>query len=190
MRFFAVIVCLVALVLTGYSAITYKGPEIQDDILERTERALADMTADPIDVVVDGRHVTLRGTISDDQDRVELLRVAGEVWGGLGPIDELERLTVIAPYRFGATKDLDGKAIIEGLAPNAELRDQMEADAKAIFGDQADVRIDLAAGAPDGDWRNIAGLGMDALETLEQGELKVVDQDVSLIGDVVEVIGH
>lgn len=186
MRFFGVIVCLIALILTGYSAITYQAPKIQDDILVRTEQALADMAIDPIDIIVDGRHVTLRGTIGDDKNHEELLRVAGEVWGGLGPVDELERLTVIAPYRFEATKDPEGHTVIEGLAPNAELRDQIEGDAKAIFGEDADVRIDLAAGAPDGDWRNIAGLGMDALATLRQGKLLIVDQDLSLIGDVVE----
>ncbi len=184
MRFFGVVVCLAALALTGYSAIVYQAPKIQADIQMRTEHALAGSTTDPVDIVVDGRHVTLRGTVQDDQERERLLQVAGDVWGGLGPVDGLERLTIMAPYRFAATKDQNGKAVVEGFAPTADLRDQMKADAEAIFGDDTSVRIDLAAGAPEGDWRGIAGLGMDALAALERGKLVIADHDLSLSGDI------
>ncbi len=184
MRSFGVIVCLAALALTGYSAIVYQAPKIQADIQARTEQALARLTTAPVDIIVDGRNVTLRGTVRDDQERESLLQVAGEVWGGLGPVDGFERLTIMAPYRFTAMKDQNGKAVVEGFAPTVELRDQMSADAEAIFGDDTNVRIDLAAGAPEGDWRGIAGLGMDALAALERGKLIIADHDLSLVGDI------
>lgn len=186
MRFFGVVICLAALVLTGYSAVIYKAPTIQKDIRERTERALAENSGHPVEVIVDGRHVTLRGTVSDDQAKEKILSVANDIWGGLGPIDELKRLTVIAPYRFEATKSDTGETVVRGLAPSIELKKKIDDDVKAIFGPNADVQVDLAAGVPDGDWRGVIGLGLDALATLEQGKLVIVDQDVSLVGLVAE----
>ena len=104
--------------------------------------------------------------------------------GSLGPIDELERLTAMTPYRFEAVKGDDGKTRVEGFAPNDEVRDLIRTDAEAIFGTDIDLRINLAAGVPDGDWRAIAGLGMDALATLARGKMTIVDTELSLVGDV------
>ena len=114
----------------------------------------------------------------------KLLDLAAMVWGGLGPVDELKRLAAMVPYRFEATKSENGSVVVEGFAPNEELQDQLNADARTIFGTDAEVRIELAAGVPDGGWRRIAGLGMDALATLGQGKLMIADRDVSLVGDI------
>jgi hypothetical protein len=86
MRFLGVLACLLALLLTGYSAMVYKAPKVQADIQVRVEQALAGMAGEPIEVTVDGREVTLRGTVSDDGERARLLLAAGSVWGGLGPV--------------------------------------------------------------------------------------------------------
>lgn len=186
MRFFGIAACVIALALTAYSAIVFHAPKIQADIQERAERSLAGIASAPIDVVVDGRFVILRGSVGDDQEREQLIELASDVWGGLGPVDELERLTVMAPYRFEATKNDDGGIVIEGFAPDEDIREQLQADAKSIFGEKADIRITLAKGMPEGDWRGIAGLGMDALATLEQGKLSIDDTDVTLAGKVVD----
>lgn len=184
MRLFGVVICLIALGLTGYSAIVYKAPKIQADIQARTEAALAEAVMTPVEIVVDGRTITLSGTVADDRERETLLALAGNVQGGLGPVDLLERLTVITPYRFEATKNADGDTSVEGFAPSAELRDLMRADVETIFGADVDMRIELAAGAPDGDWHGIVGLGMDALATLDQGKMTIADTELSLVGNV------
>ena len=183
MRSVGVLVCLIALALTAYSAIAFKAPKIQADIQERVELALADVGASPIEVIVDGRTVTLRGRIGDGQQQGDLFDRVRDVRGALGPIDRLERLTVMSPYQFEAIKNKDGDVSIQGFATDADLRSQITADAQAIFGADVKVRIDLAAGAPEGDWRGIAGLGMDALATLEHGRIVIADTDVSVIGD-------
>jgi len=190
MRSFGVLVCLIILALTGYSAIVFKAPKIEADIQARVEQALANESTVPIEVIVDGRKVTLRGSVSDDSQQKELLRRASDVWGALGPIDQLQRLTVISPYRFEATKSENGDVAVRGFAPDIEARDLITADAKAIFGADSEVRIDLAAGAPDGDWRGIAGLGMDALATLNHGEIVIADTDVSLKGNLANSADH
>ncbi|MGI9449782.1 MAG: BON domain-containing protein [Geminicoccaceae bacterium] len=184
MRSFSVLVCLIVLALTGYSAIVFKAPKIQDDIRARVEQALSDGETASLEVIVDGRDVTLRGSVSDDRQQRELVQRVSAVRGVLGPIDRLERLTVMSPYRFEATKSEDGDVVVEGFAPSVEIRDLMSADAQTVFGTDAEVRIDLAAGAPEGDWRGIAGLGMDALATLDHGKIMIADTDVSLAGDL------
>ncbi len=184
MRFFGIVACLIGLALTGYSAIVYKAPKIEADLQARAQQRFANADLETIDVVVDGRFMILRGTVGDEKERGATLDLAREVWGGLGPVDELERLTVMTPYRFEATKSEDGRTVIDGVAPNAALRDLLKDDAKAIFGDDADITIGVAAGAPEGDWRGIAGLGMDALATLKQGRLLIADTDLSLAGDI------
>ena len=184
MRSFGVLVCLIVLALTGYSAIMFKAPKIEDDVRARVEQALSGGERASVEVIVDGRDVTLRGSVSDDRQQRELVQRVSAVWGVLGPIDQLERLTVIAPYRFEATKNEDGDVVIDGFAPSVEVRDLMSADAQVVFGTDAEVRIDLAAGAPEGDWRGITGLGMDALATLDRGKIVIADTDVSLAGDL------
>ena len=69
MRFFGIVVCLIGLLLTGYSAIVYKAPKIEADIQARVEERLVDAAAGPADIIVDGRNVILRGTVSDDRER-------------------------------------------------------------------------------------------------------------------------
>lgn len=184
MRFIGIIFCLLALGMTGYSALSYKAPEIEADIKERTELAVAALGGEAVGVHVDGRHITLRGKLADDGKRRQLLDAARQVAGGLGPVDGFERLAIAAPFRFEATKGDGGDIAIAGQAPDADLRALMIDDAKAIFGNDILVEIALAEGVPAGDWRGIVGSGMDALATLKSGRLAIVGQDLVIEGDI------
>ncbi len=185
MRLFGVGSCLAALGLTCYSAITYKAPLIEEDIRERTARALAETSVEEFSLVVDGRTVTLQGAVHDDQERLEILEVASTVWGSRLDLEQdLQLIETVAPYRFGVTKNEGGRISVQGFAPSAEIRTQIHDDAVAIFGQASDIEVNLAKGEPKGDWRAIVGLGMDALATLEQGELVIQDMAVTLSGNV------
>lgn len=185
MRIFGIVLCLIALGLTGYSALTYKAPEIEADIANRSAKALATAsTDDEIAIQVDGRHVTISGRVADDEQKTTLLSLAAAVPGALGPIDDLETLTIVSPYQFGASKDEEGKVVVQGYAPTSEVKASIETEARALFGDDASIDIAVAVGAPDGDWRSAAGSALDALATMRQGELTIVDSDVVLEGDV------
>lgn len=185
MRIFGILLCLTALGLTGYSALTYKAPKIEADIERQIVRVLSPLTDERIDVRVDGRHVTLAGRIADDEQKQKVLSVTAAVPGVLGPIDNLERLALTSPYRFGAVKDEEGRVTVEGLAPTSEAKALIEADARAIFGGEASIDIAIAAGAPEGDWHGAASMALDALATTRRGKLSITDSNVVLEGEVV-----
>jgi OOP family OmpA-OmpF porin len=184
MRIVGILLCLTALGLTGYSALTHKMPRIEAEIRERTSQALAALDATAVRVQVDGRIVTLEGRVSGDQQRHEVMSVVAAVPGVLGPVDALERLPLASPYRFGAVKKGDGSVVIEGHVPSAAAKDAIEADVGAIFGRKATVDIQIADGAPTPDWPVAIASALDALASLHQGKLSVTDAEISLEGSV------
>ncbi|MEZ5935512.1 MAG: OmpA family protein [Alphaproteobacteria bacterium] len=186
MRILGILLCLTALGLTGYSALVYMAPRIEADIRARTNWALQALDVDDVTVKVDGRHVTLEGRVAGDKQREVILSAAAAVPGVLGPVDDLERLTVASPYRFGAVKNESGGVVIEGHAPSAEAKAVIEADVKAIFGDEATADIEIADGAPTPDWQVAAATALDALATLRQGQVAITDADVSLEGQAAQ----
>lgn len=200
MRFFGITFCLIALGLTGYSALTFKAPKIEADIEARTARAVSAVADGEVDVRVDGRHVTLSGAVANDGQRLQVLSVVTTVEGALGPIDAFEPTTAestaaertaaestaapTAPYRFLGVKEEDGRVTIGGLAPSQEAKDMITAESRALFGDTVAVDIEIAAGAPSEDWQTAAIASLDALATLRQGKLSITDSDIVLEGDV------
>ncbi|MGI9417859.1 MAG: OmpA family protein [Geminicoccaceae bacterium] len=184
MRFFGIILCLIALGLTTYSALTYMAPRIEADIEARTSRAVATVAGDDIDIRVDGRHVTLSGTVADDRQRLQVLSMAATVPGALGPTDALQQMASTAPYRFEVVKDQDGRVTIAGMAPDQEAKESIAAESRALFGDAVAVDIEIAEGAPSEDWQRAAISSLDALATLRQGRLAITDSDIVLEGDV------
>ncbi|MGI9509632.1 MAG: OmpA family protein [Geminicoccaceae bacterium] len=191
MRIFGIILCLLALGLTGYSALVYKAPVIEADIQKRSVEVVSALAGDDgrVDVQVDGRQVTLVGHVADEEQRQRLLHAAAGVAGARGPIDGLDYLTVASPYQFSAVKKEGGEVTVQGMAPTSELSAAIETDALAIFGDEAEIEIDVAAGVPEGDWRAATGAALDALATMRQGELSIKDADVTLKGNVADQSG-
>ena len=184
MRIFGILLCLAALGLTGYSALTYKAPGIEADIRGRAAQALSPLVADDVAVRVNGRHVTLDGRVADSEQRLAVLTAAAAVPGALGPIDNLEMAAVASPYRFSAVMDENGNIVVEGHAPTADVKTSIETDTKALFGDEASLRIDVSEGAPSGDWHSAAMTGLDALATMRRGKLSITDGNVVLEGEV------
>ena len=184
MRILGILLCLAALGLAGYSAFTHKAPQIQADIEKRMATALSILEAGNVKASVDGRHVTLEGRVVDDDQRQEVLRVAAAVPGVIGPIDALEQLPLASPYRFDVRKDENDKVTIEGHAPTDEVKAAIEAGARALFGDDVPVAIELAGGAPSAEWQDVVTSAMDALATLHRGNLLISDRDIMLEGDV------
>ncbi len=184
MRIFGILFCLVLLGLTGYSAIAYKAPRIEADIQHRATQALAEIGADEIGVSVQGRHVRLEGSDVDGALRERALAAVAALPGVLGPTDALDVMADVSPYRLDAQKDAGGGVTIEGLAPDEASKEAIEADARALFGEAAAIDIGLADGAPEGDWRAVAGSVFDALATLHRGRISIEDSAISLEGEV------
>lgn len=188
MRFFGVLLCLAALGLTGYSALTFKAPMIQADLEERTrEVVLATMAnggADAISVRADGRQITLEGPITDDNQRTKVLNAVSTLPGVLRTVDRLDLSTVISPYRFGAVKDQGGDVAVSGYAPTEQTKAAIVTTAMALFGEEASITIDLADGAPKEGWALAAAAALDALAVSHHGSISISDETIFLDANV------
>lgn len=174
--------------LTGYSASRYKAPVIQADIDHRTEAELASLeTVAEIDVDTDGRHVTLRGVAADEAEKAAIIEHAENVWGGLGPIDEIALLDVVKPYELSIVKGDDGHMVLSGVVPSEAARETLLARAEEVFGDDVESDLVLAAGVPEGEWVGAVSKGMTGLAALDHGRLDVSDSAVALTGEVVAI---
>ena len=184
MQLFIGLLIVFVFILMGYSVSTYKAPEIQADIDNRTEEKLTSAApSSPIDVETDGRHVTLRGYAQNVDEKNRLLKDSEDVWGALGPIDEIVVLKDVSPYAFSALKSEDGGVVLSGFAPGEAARDDLVERASRIFGDEVVSEIELASGAPEGDWAGAVETGLAGLSELNQGRLEVVDGSVALTGE-------
>ena len=175
---------IILAVLMGYSVSRYKAPEIQADIDSRTEERLASMeTTGELTVETDGRHVTIRGYASSEAEKEQIIEQAKDVWGALGPIDEIELLEVVKPYEVSIVKEADDRLTLRGVVPSETARLALIDKAEALSGEEIDSELTLAAGAPEGDWIGAILQGMDGLAILNHGRLQVVDSDIELSGE-------
>ena len=184
MRIVGIVFCLLVLGLVGYSALTFKAPAIEADLQARAELALGIVGEDEIAVSVDGRRATLRGMIATDEMRAELLEVIAALPGVLGPDDELTVIPRVSPYRLAAAKTEANEITIKGHAPTAAIKGLIAVDAQIIFGDEVAIDIEVANGAPDGDWRAAATSAFDVLATMSEGEVTILDDTLSIDGEV------
>jgi len=169
MRQFLIFICAVALGATGWHALAVKAPEIEADVGARTAAEVAPLAVHPIDVVADGRHVTLSG-LADTPESARTLRMAAEqVYGVADVRDDISVLTWHDPYRFGARKS-DMGLRLTGHVPSERLRSALVAAAEAT-GHAVTEDLELGAGAPEGDWAGMATAGLSALGELKEGEL-------------------
>jgi len=170
--------------LMGYSASQYKAPEIQADIDSRTEEQLASMeTAGELEVETDGRHVTLRGYAKNGAEKEQIIESAEDIWGALGPVDEIKLLQAAKPYEVSVAKEENGRTVLSGVVPSEAARETLLSKAKEMFGDDVESDLKLAAGVPEGDWVGAVSQGMDGLAVLNHGRLDVVDSAMALSGE-------
>ncbi|MBX2855563.1 MAG: OmpA family protein [Rhodobacteraceae bacterium] len=178
------IVCALLLVV-ALSALFHKAPAIEADITERVTTAVAKVAGDrPVQVEVDGRHVALRGFVTDESEREAVVRAVKNTWGAIGPADYLRLRAAQSPYRLKAARSAAGIVGITGLAQDELTREAITQAATKAFGkDVASVDINYALGAPAESWVVGAAAAFDALAGLESG-VAVMDGDVITIDGV------
>ncbi len=139
--------------------------------------------ANDLQIDTDGRHVTLRGQAASEADKHDIIESADNVWGALGPVDEIKLLEVVKPYEFSVDKQANGRITLSGFVPNEDTRLQLNDKAKEKFGDNVESNLTLAAGAPEGNWFGAASKAMDGLAALNYGRLNMIDSTIELTGE-------
>jgi outer membrane protein OmpA-like peptidoglycan-associated protein len=178
-----VLSCVWAVLAAGlcYMAATVKAPQIQEDI--RTRTAAVIVPQDPkVEVIVDGRFVTLRGLAASEAAKTQHLGTADDVYGALGPTDALWLAAAQkASHYLSAQKGADGSLVLDGIVPTTAARDEIAAAAASLFKGAVTNNIavsDAAAGealppAPD---------GLSALAALDKGMLLLTPAGATLSG--------
>jgi OOP family OmpA-OmpF porin len=127
---------------------------------------------------VTGRDVSVTGQVSD-QTELALLQAMLRSVEGVRVVDVsgVDTLPVVDPYVVTATRQVDGSIILSGVIPS-------DADRGALTKNLAGptLNLTLAAGVPDADWVNVAGLGLTVLGTLKYGEMTLTDHTLLLRG--------
>lgn len=192
MRFLLILLCLAGLAGTALHAVTmgtgvdrFAGaPQIEARVDARMTEVVTPLAPRPLDVSTDGRNVRLRGAVETDAERQAILAAARDV-PLLGRLtDDLTVLPTAAPFTFTAEKTADGSLALTGHVPDRATEDALLAQARTIAGTgTVSADLTIAAGAPKGDWANVAKSGLDALGLLNVGTLALSDETVLLNGE-------
>jgi OmpA-OmpF porin, OOP family len=178
-----VLSCVWAVLTAGlcYMAAAVKAPQIEEDI--RTRTAAVIVPQDPkVEVIVDGRFVTLRGLAASEAAKTQHLGTADGVYGALGPTDALWLVAAQkASHYLSAQKNADGSVILAGIVPTAAARDDIITAAAGVFKGALTNRI-AVSDAADSEALPPAPDGLGALAALDKGMLLLTPAAVTLSG--------
>ena len=182
MRAILIIAVLAAFVGGGWSAVTYKAPQMEDDVDQRAEEAVLPLATHLVTVKTDGRHIVLAGTANDEDERDRLMEAA-EINGHVDVVSRLDVLQRADPFGFTAVRDTEGAYSLTGVVPDAATETALVEKAKILSGGKSVTSdLALAAGAPEGDWQGMAVNSLEALAPLAEGTARVEGTSVSVSG--------
>jgi OOP family OmpA-OmpF porin len=172
--------CLVLLVGVGglgFVAATQNAVRMQAAIAANAQATVTSARYS-VQTQVTGRDVSVTGIVVD-QTELAVLQAMLISLDGVRVVDVsgVQTLPVADPYVLTAIRQVAGAITISGVIPS-------DADRDALIEKSDDLHVDLslAAGVPDTDWVDVAGLGLIALSHLKYGELTLIDRTLTLRG--------
>ncbi len=160
-----------------YSAIFHKAPAIEADVLARADAKIANVAhrGSAIEVLADGRYVTVRGVVHDQASRDQLIDAARTVYGAHRPIDALivkpNDLSSIAAIKHG-----DGTIALLGALGSDAARGKLVTAAQSISGAKVVDRLNIASIGAGNRNDEIALSAIQQLELLKSGSI-IIDPD-------------
>ena len=154
--------------------------------------ALSEAGYPGLEVAISGQRASLRGIVGAQADigaaRDAALGAAGAggAWaGGVASVDvsgvgvgPIER-----PFLWSVRRG-DNRVVLAGAVPSEAARQELLANAAAAFPNAERVdRMRVVGGAPAANWTAMAGHVMRALNRLDEGEARMHDARIALIGD-------
>ena len=184
---------LILFSLLGYVCIYHdKANTIQADISERANTLLKDdiaIAGDAIEAKVEGRDITLTGTVISETMKQKAEEVAKV--HGYRSLDN--QLTVVEPapvpatpkppYHFSATKSESKQVVLEGFVPSSDIQRQLVTQVQAKFGtykvtDKLVVTPDATRG-----WLQTVQATLLSLAVLDSGKISLVDEKLEVSGE-------
>lgn len=188
------LVALAGLVAASWWGV-YQSPQnaanLQAHLQQETSSALKAAGMDWAVVKMDGQHAVLSGKApSPDAVRDAALIVlsadgpGGLIFGGVTQIENAaDSAPPVSPYVWRAEKTPEGTFVLSGHVPSKAIRKALLAEA-ALLSDGANVedRMQLATGAPAGNWQGMARLGLQQLDRLTSGDISLHDRRLRVNG--------
>ncbi|WP_321488717.1 OmpA family protein [uncultured Hyphomonas sp.] len=187
-------VALVGLVATGWWGL-YQSPQRPANLAAQLEQdanaALARNGYDWAHVRMNGQRAVLKGAApSEDAAMAAAETVLRSQWGGgvvVGGVTVVEVAVdpglPVSPFVWRAQKSADGHIILSGYVPSRMIASQIEAEAARLSGGlAAENRMEVAAGAPGGNWQGVARFGLGILSDLDQGEVRLTGRTLRVSG--------
>ena len=161
----------------GYVGATQNAAGIQFAIAAAA-RGSVENSRYSVQTQVTGRDVSVTGQVGD-QTELALLQAMLKSVDGVRVVDVsgVGVLPLVDLYALTATRKIDGSTALSGVIPSDADRGKLTENIAALTLD-----LTLAAGVPDADWVDVAGLGLTALGTLKYGEMTLSDRTLLLRG--------
>ena len=192
---------IIALAVVGLVYGLMTGQSRIDDLTANIESDLAGAGYDWADVSMSGNVARISGVAPTVAEQQAAIVVATEarctpckpkhkwhtVVDGTSLMEQAE-LPTQSPYTFSARKSSDGDIVLSGYAPSEAAKADIMQDAVSVFGnDNVSIdRIDVAAGAPDGQWSDVIKAYFRRLAQLEEGRLILEDREGALQGKITD----
>ncbi|MBD3770348.1 MAG: BON domain-containing protein [Rhodobacterales bacterium] len=187
-------VALVGLVATGWWGL-YQSPQRPANLAAQLEQdanaALARNGYDWAHVRMNGQRAVLTGAApSEDAAMAAAETILHSAWTGgvvVGGVTVVEVAVdpglPVSPFSWRAQKLADGRIILSGHVPSRMIASQIEAEATRLSGGQApENRMEVAAGAPGGNWQGVARFGLALLSELDSGDVRLIDNTLRVGG--------
>ena len=191
------IIALIVLALVGLGHGLMTAQSRIDDVTGNIKNALSSAGYDWADVTMSGNVARVSGTAPTVAEQQAAIRLATDTrctgckpkhkWHNV--VDDttlMERAALPAqsPYTFSARKSSDGQVVLSGYAPSEAVRSDLMQDAVSVFGnDNVTVsQLELADGAPDGQWADVIKAYFRKLSRLDEGRLILEDGEGALQG--------
>ena len=121
---------------------------------------------------------------ADIRSRLAAVPAGGRLTKGLGVGDILP--PVARPFTFAAERSAAG-VVLSGFVPSEDARARLAAEARALSLPVRDA-LQLADGAPQGDWTGAAALLVRELAKLEAGKASLADDKATITGRAKDLV--
>ncbi|MGE0044999.1 MAG: OmpA family protein [Hyphomonadaceae bacterium] len=164
---------------------------VEQGLGAKVETALTRAGISNVTVDMDGQTARLSGGVSNNEVRARAIDVAlraigpGGAWaGGVTRVDaeDLVSGAPISPFAWRAVRQGRG-VVLSGHAPTPRVaREVREAARRAFPNGDVDDQMEVAPGAPNAEWADVASDALRQLARLTSGEVRMSDQHVIILG--------
>lgn len=165
---------------------------VEGDLRERVETSLSAAGFPGLDVEMKGQRAVLRGIVEDEADIAAARAAAMTAAGGGGPwsggVTNVNASSLVVgaierPFAWSVRRD-EARVVLSGAAPSENARAELMSTAAQAFQNlEAVDDMHVAGGAASPQFTDLAKDAVRAVAQLNTGEVRIIDNQLIVIGD-------